>query len=45
VPEIVDCCVAQGEQQRVDTLLAKEMMFSNVVFSSQKFVEEYSFFA
>ncbi len=43
MPEIVDGGVAQGQQKRADILFAKEMMFSKVVFSSQKFVEGYSF--
>jgi hypothetical protein len=43
LPEIVDCGVAQGQQQGVDILFAKEMLFAKVVFSGQNFVEEYSF--
>ncbi len=43
MPEIVDCGVAQGQQQGVDILFAKEMLFAKVVFSGQNFVEEYSF--
>jgi hypothetical protein len=43
LPEIVDRGVAQGQQQGVDILFAKEMRFSKVIFSSQKFFEGYSF--
>ncbi len=32
LPEIVDCGVAQGQQQGVDILFAKEKVFSKVVF-------------
>jgi hypothetical protein len=32
LPEIVDCGVAQGQQQGVDIFFAKEKVFSKVVF-------------
>ncbi len=34
---------SQGQQQRVDILFAKEKVFSKVVFSCQKFVENTAF--